>query len=123
MSAILIVDDDPDVAEVFKSFLQADGHTAVTADGGIACLKLLQEVSPDLILLDLMMQPMDGWTTLKSIKENEDTSTIPVVMITGKPRQGTDYEKYAPLYKDYIMKPIRKKELCDMVKKILATTS
>jgi len=120
MSAILIVDDDPDVADIFRMFLQADGHTAVTADGGMACLKLLQEISPDLILLDLMMEPMDGWTTLKAIKENPDTSSIPVVMITCKPKQGSDCERYAPLYYDYLMKPIRKAELCAMVKKILA---
>jgi two-component system OmpR family response regulator len=121
MSTILIVDDDPDVAGVFKVFLEADGHTAVTAEGGIPCLKLLQEISPDLILLDLMMQPMDGWTTLKAIKSNPQTSPIPVVMITGKPQIGNERETYSPLYYDYLLKPIRKADLCDAVKKALGT--
>lgn len=122
MSTILIVDDDPDVADVFRIFLESEQHTAVTASGGIQCLKLLQEISPDIILLDMMMQPMDGWTTLKAIKDNPQTNAIPVIMITGKPQIGNEREIYAGLYYDYLLKPIRKNELCDTIKKALSSS-
>lgn len=120
MSTVLIVDDDPDVADVFRIFLASVGHTAVSASGGIQCLKMLQEISPDVILLDMMMQPMDGWTTLKAIKENPQTKSIPVIMITGKPQVGNERDVYAPLYFDYLKKPIRQEELCASVQKALA---
>ncbi len=119
MSTILIVDDDPDVADIFKTFLSVDGHTTVSADGGIQCLKILQEISPDVILLDMMMQPMDGWTTLKAIKNNPMTKTIPVIMITGKPQIGDEKDIYSRLYFEYLKKPIRQEDLCRIVKKAL----
>jgi CheY-like chemotaxis protein len=122
MSTVLIVDDDPDVADVFRIFLASEGHTAVAAPGGIECLKLLQEIAPDVILLDMMMQPMDGWTTLKAIKANPQTEKIPVVMITGKPQIGNEHEIYAPLYFDYLLKPIRQEDLCSTVKKAVSSS-
>ena len=121
MSTILIVDDDPDVAEVFKIFLGSEGHTTVAAEGGIQALKLLQVIHPDVILLDLMMQPMDGWTTLKSIKNNPQTREIPVIIITGKPQFGDERETYAAMYYEYMLKPIRKNDLCTTVTKALSS--
>lgn len=120
VSTVLIVDDDPDVADIFREFLVGVGHTTVAADGGIQCLKILQAISPDVILLDMMMQPMDGWTTLKAIKENPLTKSIPVIIITGKPQIGNEREIYSHLYFDYLMKPIKQADLCDTVKKALS---
>ena len=120
MSTVLVVDDDPDVADVFRTFLAADGHTAVSASGGIQCLRMLQEISPDVILLDMMMRPMDGWTTLMAIKDNPLTKMIPVIMITGKPQVGNEHERYATLYFDYLLKPIRQEILSSTVKRALS---
>jgi CheY-like chemotaxis protein len=120
MSSVLIVDDDPDVADVFRIFLESDGHTTFSASDGIQCLKLLQEISPDVILLDMMMQPMDGWTTLKAIKGSPQTKPIPVIMITGKPQVGNEREVYAPLYFEYLKKPIHQTVLCETVKRAMA---
>jgi len=122
MSTIMIVDDDPDVAEVFKIFLGSEGHTTVAAEGGIQCLKLLQVIQPDVILLDLMMQPMDGWTTLKAIKNNPLTREIPVIIITGKPQFGDERETYAAMYYEYMQKPIRKSDLCTTVVRALSSS-
>ncbi|OPY35901.1 MAG: response regulator PleD [Methanoregula sp. PtaU1.Bin051] len=120
MPTILIVDDDPDIADVFRIFLADEGHTALTASGGIQCLKMLQGISPDLILLDLIMHPMDGWTTLKAIKDNPDTKEIPVIMITGKPQFEEERQLYSPLYYEYLTKPIRRTELCAAVNTALS---
>ncbi len=123
MSTIMVVDDDPDIAEVFRIFLGSEGHTVVAADGGIQCLRLLQGFSPDVILLDLMMHPMDGWATLKAIKNDPQANGIPVIIITGKPQIGNEHETYAALYYDYMLKPIRKNDLCITVARALSSAA
>ena len=115
MSTVLIVDDDPDIANIFKIFLSRDGHTAVTASDGIICLEKVRQCKFDLILLDIMMAPMDGWETLEHIKSDPRTSSIPVIMVTGKPLEDKERVKYGNMFFQYLMKPVRRTELCDIV--------
>lgn len=119
MSTILIVDDDPDIVSIFEIFLTSDGHTTITASDGEMCLEKLQKIHPDLILLDLIMQPMDGWATLTTIKSNPETGSIPVIMISGKQMEERECEKYGSLFYDYLMKPIRRAQLCEAVRSAL----
>ncbi|WAC05951.1 MAG: response regulator [Methanoregula sp.] len=116
MSSILIVDDDLDIANIFKIFLSRDGHMAVTASDGKVCLEKVQQCKFDLILLDIMMAPMDGWETLENIKADPKTHGIPVIMVTGKPLEEHERAKYGDLFYQYLMKPVRRTELCDIVK-------
>ena len=116
MSTVLIVDDDPDIANIFKIFLSRDGHTAVTASDGNVCLEKVRQSKFDLILLDIMMAPMDGWETLEHIKSDPRTSSIPVIMVTGKPLEDKERVKYGNMFFQYLMKPVRRTELCDIVK-------
>jgi CheY-like chemotaxis protein len=116
MSMILIVDDDPDITELFQIFLTNDGHTTTTAASGRICLDKLQTLHPDVILLDIMMEFMDGWATLANIKNNPKTESIPVIMVTGKPLEERDCERYGNLFYDYLMKPIRRTQLCEAVR-------
>ena len=119
MSTVLIVDDDPDIANIFKIFLSRDGHTAVTASDGNICLEKVRQCKFDLILLDIMMAPMDGWETLEHIKSDPRTSSIPVIMVTGKPLEDKERVKYGNMFFQYLMKPVRRTELCDIVKNAL----
>ena len=116
MSTVLIVDDDPDIANIFKIFLSRDGHTAVTASDGNVCLEKVRQSKFDLILLDIMMAPMDGWETLEHIKSDPQTSSIPVIMVTGKPLLDNERAKYQNLFYHYLMKPVSHTELCEIVK-------
>jgi CheY-like chemotaxis protein len=116
MSNVLIVDDDPDIANIFKIFLSRDGHTAVTAFDGNVCLEKVRQCRVDLILLDIMMAPMDGWETLEQIKSDPRTRSIPVIMVTGKPLLDNEREKYGNLFHHYLMKPVCHTELCEIVK-------
>ena len=116
MSTVLIVDDDPDIANIFKIFLSRDGHTAVTASDGNVCLEKVRQSKFDLILLDIMMAPMDGWETLEHIKSDPRASSTPVIMVTGKPLEEKERLKYGNLFYQYLMKPVRRTELCDIVK-------
>ncbi len=122
MATILIVDDDIDIVNLFRIFLSREGHTAVTASNGTACLEKIGQVKPDLILLDVMMAPMDGWETLAAIKDNPETKAVPVIMITGKPLMDSEREKYSRLYHTYLMKPVRRPQLCELVRNALDHT-
>ena len=103
-----------------KLVLETEGYQTVVAYSGIEALDKIKVERPDMILLDIMMPYMDGWTVRKHIVENEQTKDIPVVMLTVK-AQGID--KMIGLYvvgvDDYIAKPFGRRELIESVKKVL----
>ena len=84
MSTILIVDDEPLVREFFRTILERDGHTLLTAPNGHEALACLRDRIPDLVLLDLDMPVMDGMTFLRLIRRNPQFKDLPVVIVSGK---------------------------------------
>jgi DNA-binding response OmpR family regulator len=84
MAIILVVDDEPDIRALVQLNLELDGHEVVLAANGAEALARVHEAAPDLVLLDLMMPEVDGWTVLESIKAATDVAVnrIPVVMLT-----------------------------------------
>lgn len=118
--AILIVDDEPALNELFVVGLNKYGFATEGVLGGRECLDLLKTAyRPDLILLDMMMEPMDGWETLHHIKADEQSRTIPVIMQTGKNLTYKEAEKFSFYIEDYIMKPITPKRCVDYIEDIL----
>lgn len=94
---ILIVDDEPDVALYLATILRANGHQAQTAGSVEEGLRILQEASPDLICLDIMMPRESGVSMYKQLKQNEETAGIPVIVISGVETEGQfDFGKYLP---------------------------
>src|SRR5690606_26009658 len=79
---ILIVDDDPDTLFTINEIVQACNCKTILANSGIECLNILETKTPDIILLDIMMPEMDGFQTLKRIKENKRLANIPVFAVT-----------------------------------------
>jgi CheY-like chemotaxis protein len=106
METILIVDDDPAVREIFTMFLENGGYRVLAAKSGSECLEMLKTSRPDLILLDLMMEPMDGWETLLAIRHNPVTEPIPVLIITGKQPEPAEIVQYGSMIEDFIVKPV-----------------
>ncbi|MCX6697362.1 MAG: response regulator, partial [Methanoregula sp.] len=119
MYTILVVDDSPFVVDVFVTMLERGGYRTVAAYGGDECLEILKTVVPDLILLDIMMEPMNGWETLEYIKENPDTKDIPVLMLTAKQLTPSEAQEYGIYIEDYILKPITHRELYDAIEHVL----
>ena len=105
---VLIVEDDSNIAELLHLYLEKEGfETAVAGDGGKG-VELFRSFRPDLVLLDIMLPVMDGWSVLKKIRENDKT---PVIMLTAK---GETQDKVAGLEggaDDYIVKPFEMKEV------------
>src|SRR5947209_3965090 len=84
MATILVVDDEPDIRLLTKLNLERDGHRIVTASNGTEALSAVKEAPPDLILLDVMMPEVDGWTVLDELKSHlgKPFSEIPVILLT-----------------------------------------
>ncbi|PKL59507.1 MAG: two-component system response regulator [Methanomicrobiales archaeon HGW-Methanomicrobiales-4] len=118
--AILIVDDEPALNDLFVVGLNKYGYATEGVLGGRECLDLLKTAyQPDLILLDMMMEPMDGWETLHHIKADLQSRMIPVIMQTGKNLTYKEAEKFSFYIEDYIMKPITPKRCVDFIEDIL----
>ncbi len=117
---ILIVDDEPSIVEVFSLLLSRKGYVPMTAQSGEECISVLknQKKLPDLILLDIMMYPMDGWQTLEKIKENALWKQIPVLMVTGKQPTPAEAKKYGLCIEDYILKPLNADELYSAIEHV-----
>jgi CheY-like chemotaxis protein len=116
---ILVVDDSPFIVDVFVTMLERGGYCTVAAYGGEECLEILKTVTPDLILLDIMMEPMDGWETLEKVKENPATKEIPVLMLTAKQLTPSEAQEYGIYIEDYVLKPITHRELYDAIEHVL----
>jgi CheY-like chemotaxis protein len=119
MYTILVVDDSPFIVDVFVTMLERGGYRTVAAYGGDECLEILKTVTPDLILLDIMMEPMDGWETLERIKEDPGTKEIPVLMLTAKQLTPAEAQEYGIYIEDYVLKPITHRELYDAIEHVL----
>ena len=116
MSKILVIDDDKNICEVIKLYLQKEGYkVAVACDGQAGLDEFLRE-TPALVVLDIMMPKKDGWEVLKHIRK---TSTVPVIMLTAK---GETFDKVLGLElgaDDYIVKPFDPKEFIARVKAVI----
>jgi DNA-binding response OmpR family regulator len=105
---ILVVDDEAPIVRLVKAKLRLDGYEVLTAARGDEALEILQIQTPDLVVLDVMMPDMDGFETLRRIRQH---SQVPVVMLTAR---GSDADKLQGLQSgadDYITKPFNPDEL------------
>ena len=119
MYTIMVVDDSAFIVDVFVTMLERGGYKTIATYGGQECLDVLKTEQPDLILLDIMMEPMDGRETLERIKTNPETKDIPVMMLTAKQLTPDEAQEYAIYVEDYVLKPITHRELYDVIEHIL----
>jgi DNA-binding response OmpR family regulator len=118
---VLIIEDDPDIIHLLHYVVARAGCESVLASGGRQGLRLAQKNGPDLILLDLMMDDMDGWSTLEALKADEQLSAIPVIIVTVK-QEVEDYDQidaHAGMFEAWVSKPFKVDELVDRINKVL----
>ena len=117
---VVCVEDEPEMIDLIKLILTRKGYEVHGANGGVEGLKMIREVEPDLVLLDLMMPEMDGWQVYQQIKADDKTKDIPVVVVTAKAQ---NIDKVLGLHiakvDDYISKPFSLQELVDRVEDVL----
>jgi DNA-binding response OmpR family regulator len=117
---IVCIEDEPEMIDLIKLILNRRGFDVHGAPDGKEGLRLIHELLPDLVLLDLMMPDMDGWEVYQQMKADEITRDIPVIVVTAK-AQSIDKVLGLHIAKvdDYIAKPFSPQELTDSVEKIL----
>jgi DNA-binding response OmpR family regulator len=116
---ILVVDDDPDVLRMLQVVLGRSGHQVLTASSGMEGLVRAQGDRPDLVLLDIMMDGMDGWEVLKLLKLEEATRSIPVVILSARVEARDKIRGLQEGAVDYITKPFSVKDLLGTLEAIL----
>ena len=119
---ILVVDDEKDIVELLQYNLEKEGYKISAVFSGEQCLENVKTELPDLILLDLMLPEIDGLDVCKFLKNNPQTSHIPIIMLTAKGEE-TDIVLGLELGSDdYITKPFKVRELLARVKAVLRRT-
>jgi DNA-binding response OmpR family regulator len=116
-ACILLVDDEAAITSTLTPFLQRSGFLVQTAGDGEAALRLLPEVKPDLIILDVLMPKMDGRSVLRQLRQNSDWT--PVILLT---QVGESVERAMALEEgadDYINKPFDPHELVARIRAVL----
>lgn len=113
---ILVVDDDKNICELLRLYLEKEGFTPVIANDGEAALTKYDVEKPDLLLLDIMMPKLDGWQVCREIRKKSD---VPIIMLTAK---GETFDKVLGLElgaDDYVVKPFDSKEIVARIKAVL----
>ena len=114
--SILIVEDDNNIADLLRLYLEKEGYQATIAADGTQGIDLYRKLRPDLVLLDVMMPGVDGWGVLRAIRQDSQT---PVIMLTAK---GETSDKVTGLKQgadDYITKPFEMKEVLARIEAVL----
>ena len=117
---ILIVDDDENICELLRLYLEKDGFETVVANDGEQAVDYAAKYTPDLILLDIMLPKLDGWQVCREIRKSSD---VPIIMLTAK---GETFDKILGLElgaDDYISKPFDTKEVIARIKAVLRRSS
>jgi excisionase family DNA binding protein len=115
---VLIVDDDPRVREYVRVNLEMEGYAVREASSAEEGLAVLEEVSPDLVLLDVMMPEVDGWEMLRRLQERHGVGAIPVVMFSGKVEEQAA-EATARGAQGFLGKPFDPQQLIEHAKQLL----
>ena len=106
-----MVEDEPDVAELIRYNLAKEGYEVVLAPNGADALRLIQGARPDIVLLDIMIPQLNGWEVCRRLKQDPDTRSIPIIMVTGRVEEGDKVLGFELGADDYVTKPFSPREL------------
>ena len=116
MPTILVIEDEPAIAELFQELLEDEGYHVVLAYNGQEGLDALQQVIPELVFCDVMMPMMSGWEFLDAFRALPEFADVPIVMMSAAPSIPIKYEE---LYTTFLPKPLNFNDLLDLVEELL----
>lgn len=117
---ILVVDDDQNICELLRLYLEKEGYTVKLVNDGVSAINAFKQEAPDLMMLDIMLPKLDGWQVCREIRKFSDK---PIIMLTAK---GETFDKVLGLElgaDDYVTKPFDTKEIVARIKAVLRRTS
>jgi DNA-binding response OmpR family regulator len=118
---ILVVDDNPDMVELLTGVLRDCGHSVVVARGGLDALHQGRRHLPDLILLDLMLGDMDGFSVCELLRSQRSTKEIPVVIMSALAGEMTRFNSLESGAANFLGKPFRRQEVVSLVDQVLSS--
>jgi len=121
---ILIIDDEPDIRDMMGFRLKMEGYRVLTARDGAEGMELAEKKRPDLIILDVVMTDISGYGVSASLKENEKTKAIPIIMMSGRRKdpKGIQLTEKAGAV-DFLEKPFDSKHLLERIREVLKTAA
>ena len=119
-ATILVVDDSVTVRKVTSRFLERQGFTVALAKDGIDAIEILQEMTPDLMLLDIEMPRMDGFEVATQVRHNRRLKHLPIIMITSRTGEKHRERAFEIGVNDYMGKPFQEKQLLEKIESLLA---
>jgi DNA-binding response OmpR family regulator len=115
---VMIVDDDTSIVELIQTVLKRNGYEAYGAFGGEECIESIGGITPDILIMDVMMPDMNGWEVLRKLKEEGILEHIKVIMLTVVKEPFEEYADLSPYVLDYITKPCSNEDILDGVKRL-----
>lgn len=122
MNKILVIDDDSAINELIKVNLELQGYTVIQANDGITGFALCKQELPSLVILDVMMPEVDGFTVAQRIRKNDATANIPILMLTALSQINDKVNGFNIGVDDYLVKPFEMEELQVRVRALLKRT-
>ncbi len=117
---LVCIEDDPELVELIRLIVQREGFEVHYAASGLAGIELVEELSPDLILLDLMMPGIDGWDVFDHLQANAETSAIPIIIVSARTYMD---ERVAELRAanngHFVSKPFMPAQLIEAINRVL----
>jgi two-component system phosphate regulon response regulator PhoB len=119
MHTILVADDDEDLLQALDFTLSQNGYNVIQAKDGAETIVEALESKPDLILLDIMMPNLDGFTACRELKNREDTKRIPIIMLTAKGEVEDIKTAFKVGANDYVVKPFIMEQVLEKIEELL----
>ncbi len=117
---ILVVDDDQNICELLRLYMEKEGYNVAIANDGVQALSTYRQFNPNIVILDIMLPKKDGWEVCREIRRSDDT---PIIMLTAR---GETFDKVLGLElgaDDYVVKPFESKEIMARIKAVLRRSS
>lgn len=116
---VLVVEDEPDVAELLRYNLTKEGYAVLHAGDGVKGLRQARDAHPDVILLDLLIPELNGWEVCRRLKQDLPTRAIPVIMLTARGDEGDRLLGFELGVDDYVTKPFSIRELIARLRAVI----
>jgi DNA-binding response OmpR family regulator len=116
---LLVVEDNADIAELIRRYLERAGHEVVTLASGADALPHARAAVPDVIILDVMLPGMDGWQVCQALRRDTETSNVPIILLTARGEEADRVRGLEIGADDYVTKPFSPKELVARVTALL----
>jgi two-component system alkaline phosphatase synthesis response regulator PhoP len=119
LGQVLVVEDEPDVAELIRYNFHKDGWDVLTVANGADAVKRARDAHPDIILLDIMIPQLNGWEVCRRLKQDAETAAVPVIMVTGRVEEGDKALGFELGADDYVTKPFSPRELIARIRAVV----